>query len=283
MDKFHLDCIERVRAFLGRTFHDLVTLSRLAAWGLGPLPTAENLNHEETTRRSEYPQFIFPFFIFVVLFLLFLFFFNLIFLVARIITMRENREKNITSGDEDAAVTSIVQKTSVQVRKRKAKPISIVVDLDDLLSRQGPKKQKSKADKAPLPKVPKFIPPTMNLDESPVDVELVQTIHPVQSEPTPQTKTARKPPSSEPSDRPSNLVLDESYAWRTFKGIVTDNEVNECYNMSVKEFERSGIHDLFKVSFIRLGVFLNKFLRSCLTSLRPCTGYVQVLYCDLLG
>ena len=54
-------------------------------------------------------------------------------------------------------------------------------------------------------------------------------------------------------------MLDEIYAWRTFKGIVTDNEVNECYNMSVKEFERSGIHDLFKVSFIHLGVFLNKF------------------------
>ena len=118
---------------------------------------------------------------------------------------------------------------------------------------------KSKADKAPLPKVPKFVPPTINLDESPVDVEPVQTIHSIQSEPTPHTKTARKPPSSEPSDRPSNLVLDESYAWRTFKGIVTDNEVNECYNMSVKEFECSGIHDLFKVSFIRLGVFLNKF------------------------
>ena len=158
------------------------------------------------------------------------------------------------------------------------------MDLNDLPSRRGPKKQKPiKADKAPFPKVPKFVPPTVNLDESLVDVEPIQTIHPVQSEPTPQTKTARKPPSSEPSDRPSNLVLDESYAWRTFKGIVTDNEVNECYNMSVKEFERSGIHDLFKVSFIRLGVFLNKFLRSCLTSLRPCTGYVQILHCDLPG
>ena len=173
--------------------------------------------------------------------------------------MRENREKNITSGDEDATATPIVQKTSVQARKRKAKPISSTVDLDDLPSRRGPKKQKSKADKAPLPKVPKFVPPTVNLDESPVDVEPVQTIHPRQSEPTPQTKTPRKPPSSEPSNRPSNLVLEESYAWRTFKGIVTDNEVNKCYNMSVKEFERSGIHELFKVRLIRLGVFLNMF------------------------
>ena len=133
------------------------------------------------------------------------------------------------------------------------------MDLDDLLSHRGPKKQNSKAGKAPLPKVPKFVPPTVNLDESLIDVEPVQKIHPVQSEPTPQTKTPCKPPSSEPSDRPSNLVLDENYAWRTIKGIVTNNEVNECYNMSVKEFERSGIHDLFKVSFIRLGVFLNKF------------------------
>ena len=130
------------------------------------------------------------------------------------------------------------------------------MDLDDLPSRRGPKKQTPvKADKASLPKVPKFVPPTVNLDESPVDVEPVQTIHPVQTKPTPPTKTARKPPPLEPSDRPFNLVLDESYAWRTFKGIVTDNEVNECYYMSVKEFERSGIHDLFKVSFIRPCVF----------------------------
>ena len=54
-------------------------------------------------------------------------------------------------------------------------------------------------------------------------------------------------------------MLDESYAWRTFKGIVTDNEVNKCYNMSVKEFERSSIHDLFKVSFIRFDVFSVSF------------------------
>ena len=114
-------------------------------------------------------------------------------------------------------------------------------------------------DKASPPRVPKFVPLTVNLDESPIDVEPVQTIHPVHTEPTPQTKTTCKPPSLEPSDRPSNLVLDEGYAWRTFKGIVTDNEVNECYNMSVKEFERSSIHDLFKVCLIRLCVFSVSF------------------------
>ena len=96
------------------------------------------------------------------------------------------------------------------------------MDLDDLPSRQGPKKQKS--GKAFLPKVPKFTPPTVELDEPPVDVEPVQTIHPVQTDPTPPpAKTPRKPHPSEPSERPSNLVLDESYAWRMFKGIITDN------------------------------------------------------------
>ena len=160
--------------------------------------------------------------------------------------MRENKEKTMTSGDEDVAATPLVQVASVQVGKRKSKPISSVVDLDDLPSRRGPKKQKS--SKTSLPKVPKFVPPTVNLDEPLVDVEPVQTVHPVQSDPPPPPKASPKPSSSEPPDRPSNLVLDESYAWRTFKGIVTDCEVNECYNILVKEFERSGIHDLFKVS-----------------------------------
>ena len=84
------------------------------------------------------------------------------------------------------------------------------MDLDDLPSRRGPKKQRPiKADKASLPKVPKSVPSTVNLDESLVDVEPVQTIHPVHIDPTPPAKTPRKPHPSEPSEHPSNLVLDE--------------------------------------------------------------------------
>ena len=53
LDKFYLDRINKVRSFSDRSFHGLVTFSRLAAWGLGPIPTSENLVHEETTRRSK--------------------------------------------------------------------------------------------------------------------------------------------------------------------------------------------------------------------------------------
>ena len=76
--------------------------------------------------------------------------------------MRKNKEKTVTSGDEDVAAPPLFQVASVQVGKRKSKTISSAVDLDHLPSRRGPKKQKS--GKTSLPKVPKFIPPTVNLD-----------------------------------------------------------------------------------------------------------------------
>ena len=109
LDKFYLDRIDRVRSFSDRSFHSLVTFSRLATWGLGPIPTAENLVHEETTRRSKCCPLLF-FFSF--------FFFNpkFVFFVIGIATMKENKEKAVTSGDEDVQVqdttTPVVQKPS---------------------------------------------------------------------------------------------------------------------------------------------------------------------------
>ena len=53
--------------------------------------------------------------------------------------MMENKDKTVTSGDEDVAALPTVQVTSVQAGKRKFKSISSAVDLDDLPSRRGPK------------------------------------------------------------------------------------------------------------------------------------------------
>ena len=94
--------------------------------------------------------------------------------------MRESKEKTVTSGDEDVAAPPMVPVTSVQARKRKSKSISSAVDLDDLPSCRGAKKQKPV--KTSIPKVPKFTPPTVNLDDPPVDVEPIQTVHPVQTD-----------------------------------------------------------------------------------------------------
>ena len=125
--------------------------------------------------------------------------------------MRENKEKTVTNGDEDVVAPLVVPVTSVQERKRKYKSISSAVDLDNLLSRLGAKKQKPV--KTSIPKVPKFTPPTVNLDDPLIDMEPVRTVHPIQTNLSPPSvKNSRKPSPSEPSNRPSNLVLDESYA-----------------------------------------------------------------------
>ena len=47
---------------------------------------------------------------------------------------------------------------------------------------------------------------------------------------------------------PQHLLGNEDLAWERFTMAVTDADVSACYNMSLKDFEHSGVHDLFKVS-----------------------------------
>ena len=63
MDRFYVERIQKARLYTDGTFHSLVSLQRLAAWGLGPVPSAEALTHEITTRRRE----LFLFFIFIII------------------------------------------------------------------------------------------------------------------------------------------------------------------------------------------------------------------------
>ena len=177
-------------------------------------------------------------------------------------TIMEKKEKTATSGDEDVQIQddttpSVVQKPSIQTGTRKT--ISSSVDLGDLPSRRGLKKHKP--NKTPLRKVPKFTPSMVDLDDPMVNVAPVQTIPPIQYENLPPpTKASRRAHPSKPSKRPSNLVLDKGYAWKTFKEIITDNEVNSCYNMSMRDFEHSAIHDLLRyITFIHLCFIFFKF------------------------
>ena len=59
------------------------------------------------------------------------------------------------------------------VQAGKKKGISSSVDLGDLPTHQGPKKQKS--GRTPPPKVPKFPPTMVDLDDFAVNLVLVQT------------------------------------------------------------------------------------------------------------
>ena len=42
--------------------------------------------------------------------------------------------------------------------------------------------------------------------------------------------------------------LTEDLAWERFTTMVTDVDVSAYYNMSLRDFEHSGVHDLFEVS-----------------------------------
>ena len=53
LSKFHRDRVHRARLHTERDFHSLVTLRRLAKWGLGPEPSDEAIAHEVTVRRSK--------------------------------------------------------------------------------------------------------------------------------------------------------------------------------------------------------------------------------------
>ena len=44
-----------------------------------------------------------------------------------------------------------------------------------------------------------------------------------------------------------NLVDNEDLAWGRFEKVVFDEDIAACYDMSLKDFEHSGVHDLFKV------------------------------------
>ena len=74
------------------------------------------------------------------------------------------------------------------------------------------------------------------------------------------------------------LLENEDLAWEKFQQVVNDEDIAVCYDMSLKEFEHSTVHDLFKVHFFfwRLESFiLNILIHS---SFQPIwfVGYVKV-------
>ena len=58
---------------------------------------------------------------------------------------------------------------------------------------------------------------------------------------------------------PSNIIENEDLACERFQTVVLDKDINTCYNMSLKEFEHSGVHDFFKVCISTLSFGLKNF------------------------
>ena len=91
MNRFYVECIQKARLYTDRTFHSLVSLQRLATWGLGPEPSAETLAHEITTRRRE---LLFSFLLLLIYIYIF-FFLKLKSFPLGMATMKENKGKEV--------------------------------------------------------------------------------------------------------------------------------------------------------------------------------------------
>jgi len=90
------------------------------------------------------------------------------------------------------------------------------------------------------PKLPQSQPPVHI-----IDVDLSTPVKTTPSKTSPPRTTA--PVSSKPPRVPTNIIENEDLAWEHFGEAVKDKDINVCYDMFLKDFEHSSVHDLFKV------------------------------------
>ena len=73
LDRFYIERVQKARLYTNRTFHSLVSLQRLATWGLDPIPSAEALAHEITTRRRKLFLSVTPLLFYFIIIYIFIF------------------------------------------------------------------------------------------------------------------------------------------------------------------------------------------------------------------
>ena len=148
LSRFHLERVQRARLFTDRSFRSLVTLERLATWGLGPKPSIEALAHELTTRRRK-------FLLRNIIIIIICFNQALTFFFTGIATIKENKGKGLV--DEETLLEAQSQPRPFAGDKRKI--FSKTIDLGDLPSRRGHKKMKHESSKSGVVKPGLAIPP----------------------------------------------------------------------------------------------------------------------------
>ena len=151
--------------------------------------------------------------------------------------MKENKGKEIVD-EEDRPETQPQVHSSAGDKKRS---VSKCLDLGNLPKQQG-KKAKHGSSQTVKPNIPS--------SQQPIKIYDVDSSTPIETtlSKSPLTKTT-VPAISQPSQRvPSNIIENEDLAWEHFQKVVLDEDINTCDDMSLKDFEHFGVHDLFKAS-----------------------------------
>ena len=119
----------------------------------------------------------------------------------------------------------------------KRKNLLKAIDLENHPSRHKEKRAKHRSFKPGLSTFPTSKQPSIKIQD-------IDSSEPAR---VPLSKIVM-PASSQPSQRvPMNLLENEDLAWERFEKDVIGEDVVACYNMSLREFEHSTVHDLFKV------------------------------------
>ena len=178
--------------------------------------------------------------------------------------MKENKGRDVSEGKRLEAQPQDQHKIQTQGRltagdKRKSLPKNL--DLEGLPSHQD-KRVKHSSSKVVKFKPPQFQPPIQIVDvDSSTLIESSPSKTPSSKIPSSKSTVSG---SSQPFEKTSkNIIENENLAWECFQMAVLDEDINVCYDMGLKEFEHSSIHNLFKVRpySILVLVYLTIFLR----------------------
>ena len=114
--------------------------------------------------------------------------------------------------------------------------------------------------------------PVVELDPSPIEnlVVVLPSEVPFSKAPfCPDLELSTILLAKNPTTASHTLLRNEALAWNRFKTVLKEDDVMACYDMSVKEFERSTVHDLFKEFFVvhnNLPILLPSVLMFCFAS-----------------
>ena len=181
--------------------------------------------------------------------------------------MKENKGKEVV--DEATKLEAQSQPRPFIGDKRKT--LLKTLDLGNLPSRRGKKaKHGSSRPGVVKPSLPTFQPfvQIFDVDSSiPIEVTSAKTTIPTLSQPSQRV--------------PMNLLENEDLVWERFEKAVTGEDVAACYDMSLKEFEHSGVHDLFKVITFTSSCHSNMYMYIYFLTefLVTCVGHVKVHNC----
>ena len=94
-----------------------------------------------------------------------------------------------------------------------------------------------------------MVKPKLPQSQPPVHIVDVDSSTPVETTPSKVSPPRTTAPASSylPPRVPTNIIENEDLAWEHFGEAMKDEDITACYDMSLKDFEHSGVHDLFKV------------------------------------